>query len=223
MIIVANWKMNGTKEETSSWTSNISLSSHTIILCPPFPLLDYAVTLSKDKCYVGGQDCHYESSGAYTGFTSPTLLKKIGCNYVILGHSERRHLETNGDIQKKARAAQEAGLTPIICVGESRDLRTAQKHLGFVEGQVRECTVDLKNNYMIAYEPLWAIGTGEVCSLDDIEGMHSMIKSLVPVEVLYGGSVKPDNAKDILALSKVDGLLVGGASLSAESFNRIIS
>ena len=223
MIIVANWKMNGNKDSVREWFSSLSTSKGHIVFCPPFPLIDMASQIAPEHVHVGAQDCHYEGHGAFTGFTSPVLLKEMGCRYVILGHSERRFMESNEEVQKKAASAQKVGLIPIICVGESREMREKGQHLSFVKEQVRVCTKGLEDGFLLAYEPLWAIGTGEVCHVKDIAEMHGMMKTLSKANVLYGGSVKPDNAKDILSLVDVDGLLVGGASLDVMSFNQIIS
>ena len=224
MIIVANWKMNGNFALIDTFSSHLKSSSlHTIILCPPHPLLPYAKHVLQ-TVFIGAQDCHAFNSGAHTGFVSPKLIHEVGCTYVILGHSERRHMETNEDIRAKAQAAMEASLIPIICVGESLEVRERAAHISFVLTQVKESTKNLKGPYIIAYEPIWAIGTGKVCAPVDIQAMHQEIKGACPgVKVLYGGSVKALNAKELATLDHVDGFLVGGASLDVHEFNKIVN
>lgn len=197
--------------------------SHEVVICPPLPLIDYAARHGGYKFAIGAQDCHSFQSGAYTGFTSPTLLKELGCKYVIIGHSERRHIESNHDVLLKAKAAIEAGLIPIICVGESLEAREKGEHIPTVITQLRESTMDVKGDFIIAYEPIWAIGTGKVCAIEDIDEMHLEIKKTIPgVPILYGGSVKASNARDIADIASVNGFLVGGASLDVTEFNQII-
>jgi triosephosphate isomerase len=229
MYIVANWKMNGTRDDITVWADALAPSAHNVILCPPLPLVDEAVRCAGLKLYIGAQDCAEHDAGPYTGFTSPVLLKEMGCAYVILGHSERRHLESNGDVRQKAHAAQKAGLIPIICVGEDAEIREREEHLDFVKRQAQECTSGLSRDlsaglsaeFFLAYEPKWAIGTGRVCDVSDIEEMHGMLRALYREPLLYGGSVTPQNAKGILDLDNVDGVLVGGASLDVHSMNGI--
>ena len=178
---------------------------------------------------VGGQDCHANASGAHTGDISAPMLADAGASHVIVGHSERRsdHAETSAQVQAKATAALAAGLTPIICCGEPLDIRTAGNALPTVE---RELSASLPDNadIVVAYEPIWAIGTGVVATTDQISEMHDVIRALLVgrygsgaggnISILYGGSVNAGNAADIFALSNVNGGLVGGASLSAEKF-----
>ena len=178
---------------------------------------------------LGGQDCHANASGAHTGDISAPMLADAGASHVIVGHSERRsdHAETSPQVQAKATAALAAGLTPIICCGEPLDIRTVGNALPTVE---RELAASLPNsaNIVVAYEPIWAIGTGVVATTDQISEMHDTIRTLLVgrygadaggnISILYGGSVNADNAADIFALSNVNGGLVGGASLSAEKF-----
>ena len=221
-IVVANWKMNGDILLLQGWLNELSVAHYKVILCPPMPLLPLAKEHLR-QIDLGAQDCHFEERGAYTGFTSPLLLKNVGCDFVILGHSERRSFETDAIVAKKAKAAQEAGLTPIICVGESLAVRQEGKHIDFVLNQLRAILPTLGSDFIIAYEPLWAIGTGLTANLLDIEEMHRAINDLTHTKILYGGSVKPDNAGSILSMKYVDGLLVGGASLNIEDFNSILA
>jgi len=171
---------------------------------------------------VGGQDCSDQEDGAYTGQVSAAQLKDIGCTYVIVGHSERREHngETNKIVSAKASRAIAAGLTPIICVGETLEQREAGKEQQVVGGQLVESIPVDAVNYVVAYEPVWAIGTGKVASPEDVEAMHAFIRTNVGagVRILYGGSMNFDNAAELLATPNVDGGLVGGASLTAESF-----
>lgn len=184
---------------------------------------------------LGAQDCSANAAdGAYTGEVSAAMLKDAGCDYVILGHSERRqyHGETNALIRRKAEAALAAGLTAVICVGESQAEREAGKHLTVISQQVNECLPSLahNNSVIIAYEPVWAIGSGATPTLAEITEVHKTIASLLTYDtpaartaIVYGGSVKAANAKDILSANAVDGALVGGASLKPEEFSAIIS
>jgi len=182
---------------------------------------------------LGAQDCHYESKGAFTGDVSAEMLSTVGCSYVILGHSERRdyHKETNEIVAKKAKSALEKKLTPIICVGESKEIRQEGKHLEFIKKQIIESTAN--NNFeklVIAYEPIWSIGTGEVPDVKQILEVANFVKEIFANDLkdkakeyylLYGGSVKSSNSKEILSVIGIDGLLVGGASLNAEEFIKI--
>jgi len=240
-LIAGNWKMNGslssTKELLSELTKNVSSmdnSSFKMVVCPPSILIPEAINLTADSAIsVGGQDCHEKNSGAYTGNTSPLMLKESGCEYVILGHSERRqyHAESDELIASKAKAAHDAGLIAIICVGELEAQREAGKQNEVVCNQLSKAIPDSANanNTVIAYEPVWAIGTGKTASADDVKNMHEVIRNKIKeqmqdadnVSLLYGGSVKADNAKEILHTPNVDGVLVGGASLKSADFTAI--
>lgn len=223
MLLIANWKMNGSRDGLTLWARDLTPSPHTVVLCPPFPLLDHAMRCASLHFSVGGQDCHTEEAGAYTGSTSALLLREMGCGYVILGHSERRFFgETNVDVNKKAKTAMRAGIIPIICLGENRKERDEGAHLTYVADQVKECTKDLHGDYVIAYEPIWAIGTGKVCDGGAIAEMHSMIHALCPVPIVYGGSVNPENIDVIKTIPLVSGVLVGGASLDIDIFNKVM-
>ncbi|MEP6341854.1 MAG: triose-phosphate isomerase [Maricaulaceae bacterium] len=233
-LIAANWKMNG----DMSWTHKpIDLDKHLphadrgnveVLICPPFPFI--AATSESGataKVYVGGQACDSRSGGAFTGQVNAAMLKSAGASHVIAGHSERREMgETNANIKAQVESILETGLVPILCVGESIATRESGQAENFVAAQLKACwpnSVGEGVEIVVAYEPIWAIGTGKVPSLDDITAMHSAIRAIVGPKnrILYGGSVKPANAKDILALKDVNGALVGGASLDMESFATI--
>lgn len=221
-IIVANWKMNGSQpfiqEFFRAWEK--PNNQNKVIFCPPFPY----ILLVKQFCsLVGAQDCHEQDQGAFTGNVSAKMLHDLGCLYVILGHSERRqyHQESNQLIQKKAENAQKNGLTPIICVGENLECRQSHQAIPTVLAQLAE-SLPIAGDMIIAYEPIWAIGTGLTATTREIAEMHQAIADVYPnVPILYGGSVTADNAAEIMAISHVDGVLVGGASLKPEALMRI--
>lgn len=235
MIVAANWKMNPPLEETSQLAMAYTSQTYdgvTRILFPPHPyLVHMAMRLADSGIRVGGQDCHAAKSGAHTGDVAAHMLAACGADIVLLGHSERRseHGEEDALVRAKAETARADGLSVMICVGETlqeRDSGSAQKVvLSQLVGSMPE-DID-PQHVMIAYEPVWAIGTGEVASTADIAVMHQMIREwldgrgLNAVPVLYGGSVKPDNAGAIFAVPNVDGALVGGASLNANDFGAI--
>ncbi len=185
------------------------------------------IILNARPIKLGGQDCHYQKDGSFTGDLSPQMLKKVGCSYVIVGHSERRayHFESDEIIAKKVRAAVSGELIPIICVGEDKATRDRGEHLDFVEKQVKSVVADDINfsKLVIAYEPIWSIGTGVVPTLEQISEMMQFIKKIIGKEcfTLYGGSVTSQNSKEILMAGGVDGLLIGKASLDAEEFVKI--
>ncbi|WP_299041301.1 triose-phosphate isomerase [uncultured Tateyamaria sp.] len=236
-LAAGNWKMNGTPEmlaELSTLSSGDS--GPQIIICPPAPLLTRAadVTLGS-RVEIGGQDCHANASGAHTGDIAATMLKDAGATSVIVGHSERRadHAETDAQVRAKAEAACRAGLTAIICIGESEEERLGPDCLGIIAGQLDGSTPDTAtaDTTVIAYEPIWAIGTGRVPTMEQIIETHDMIRANLitrfgdqgaQMRILYGGSVKPANAADIFKAENVDGALVGGASLKASDFQPII-
>lgn len=225
--------MNGTRASLTE-LFEISGENHgeaEVIICPPFTLLHEAITAAMGTdVQIGGQNCHQELSGAFTGEVSAAMLSDLGATHVIVGHSERREYfgETSEIVAQKANRAIEAGLTAIICVGETLAEREAGNALKVVEAQIKASIPKSANtqNTIIAYEPVWAIGTGKVPSNDDIAQMHAHIRRLIPdanaMRVLYGGSVKGSNAKEIFAIENVDGGLVGGASLTAKDFIPII-
>lgn len=240
-LIVGNWKMNGLKVDAKSRVSDLVKAmtadvgvAYAAVLCPPTTLLGYVRQVLDDTYLcgevvmtVGAQDCHSATSGAYTGDISAPMLADIGCSHVIVGHSERRqgHGESDAVVQAKAAAAHAAGLIAIICVGETEVERGQGKHLDVVAAQIKGSMPQgsTPQNTVIAYEPVWAIGTGKTATNDDVAAMHAHIRSLVGagVRILYGGSVKPANAHDILHIPDVDGVLVGGASLVADDFTAI--
>ena len=208
-----------------------------IVVCPPLTLIDRAVERVRDSnLAIGAQDCHAQQSGAHTGDVSAEMLADIGARYVILGHSERRvsHGEDDEIVRAKAVAAHRAGLIAIVCVGETRHERDEGRAIEVVGGQLRESVSEgaTSANLVIAYEPVWAIGTGLVPTDEQIEEVHAAIRQMLEerlggdghsVRILYGGSVKPSNAAAIFGLRNVDGALVGGASLKASEFAGIIS
>jgi len=240
-LIAGNWKMNGLPASARELASGIAGKSKAggvlpeIALCPPSALIPLvAEELSGSPVRLGGQDCHMNENGAHTGDTSAVLLSELGCKYVIVGHSERRadHGETDEMVKLKALAAQHAGLVPIICVGETEAERNEGRTEQVISRQVAGSVPEGANadNVVIAYEPVWAIGTGRTATEEDIETAHAQIrvvfsKSAGPAEklcILYGGSVKGANAGPILKTKGVNGALVGGASLKVDDFWAII-
>ncbi|UAB90529.1 triose-phosphate isomerase [Ruegeria sp. SCSIO 43209] len=239
-LAAGNWKMNGTGvalSELEALKASHPSSAVEILICPPATLLHRAAnTVEGSGITVGGQDCHAALSGAHTGDLSAEMLLDAGSSAVILGHSERRedHAEQNEDIRAKARTAMDAGLKTIICVGESLEQREAANTLDIIGGQMSGSIPDQATgeNLIVAYEPIWAIGTGKVPTLEEIGEVHDFIRARLErrfgegvgrsVRLLYGGSVKPGNAAEIFGVSNVDGALVGGASLKANDFSGII-
>lgn len=229
-LVAGNWKMNGLAADSRQRVEQLQILAGQkpppcdVVLCPPTTALGLAGQLLKNsKIALGGQDCHAQASGAFTGDISAAMLKDMGCRFVIVGHSERRqhHKETSEQVRNKAKAAHAAGLIAIVCVGETDAEREAGKAQEIVDQQLRNSLPDTATaqNTVIAYEPVWAIGTGKTASSDDIKSMHAFIRSkAAPFRILYGGSVKGANAREILHLPDVDGVLVGGASLKAEEF-----
>jgi len=232
-LIAGNWKMNGLGGASGEIDGLIAkfagpAPAHCeVLICPPATLMaSLAAKFSSKGIAFGGQDCHAEISGAHTGDISAEMLAEAGAAYVIVGHSERRadHGESDAQVMAKAQAALRAGLTPIICVGELEAERKAGKALEVVGAQLAGSLPDSSDDYVIAYEPVWAIGTGLVPTHDDIAAMHDFIRTKTrdDIRILYGGSVKPGNAEEILSLSNVGGALVGGASLKADDFYPIV-
>lgn len=238
-MIAGNWKMNCLQKDGVDLAKNIALKVKNnkynceFLVCPPYTLL-YSVkkALRGTKIALGAQDSHQSDKGAHTGDISPQMLKDIGCEYTILGHSERRtdHHENNALVAKKAQAAYANGLKTIICVGETAKQREDGETLAICAKQVRGSLPKESNatNTVIAYEPVWAIGTGKTPTAKDVEDVHAAIRQVVAkkfgaktannMRILYGGSVKPSNAKEFLSLPDVDGALIGGASLKADDF-----
>ncbi|SPF76670.1 Triosephosphate isomerase [Aliiroseovarius pelagivivens] len=239
-MAAGNWKMNGLQDnlaELDALAQGYGDAECDILVCPPATLINQAASVSGDSIAIGGQDCHKAVTGAHTGDISAQMLKDAGATHVILGHSERRedHDESDTDVRLKARAAIEAGLKVVICMGESLEEREANNTLDIIGGQLAGSIPDqvTAENLIVAYEPIWAIGTGKVPTLDQIGEVHDFIRARLvrrygdgvglSTRILYGGSVKPDNAADIFGVSNVDGALVGGASLKAKDFGQIIT
>jgi triosephosphate isomerase len=237
-LVVGNWKMNGSMAQLSELTAIGAAArqggSVDVGVATPFTLIAPAVTRS-GGLPIGAQDCHAEASGAYTGNVSVPMLKEVGARLVIVGHSERRQYnqETDAEVRAKAEAALRSGLQTIVCVGESDEERKAGRAVEIVTGQLKGSLPDdwSEGELVVAYEPIWAIGTGNVATPDDVAEMHAAIRrSLVDrfgdqggrIRILYGGSVKADNAAELFAVPDVDGALVGGASLTAAQFVPII-
>ncbi len=243
-IIAGNWKMNKTVSESQTLAEEIKrelaeCSDVEVVLCPPFTSLSVvADAVGGTSIKFGAQNMHWEASGAYTGEVSAMMLRSLYCHFVILGHSERRSYfgETDEIVNKKTRAALAATLTPIVCVGETIEERQAEKHMQVVRTQVQGslagiAPADLKK-LVIAYEPVWAIGTGLTASPEQAQEMHAFIRSVLKdlsnedvaqsVRIQYGGSMKPSNAAELLAKPDIDGGLIGGASLEAKSFVELV-
>jgi triosephosphate isomerase (TIM) len=232
-LIVGNWKMHGLAAdlaEARALTATFPEPHVDIVLCPPATLIArMAVALSGSGMRVGGQDCHAESSGAHTGDISAAMLADAGASHVILGHSERRadHGETSAEVAQKVLAAWKAGLVTIICIGETEAERDAGSTLDVVAAQLEYSLPSgaTRTNTVVAYEPIWAIGTGRIPRAEEIGQVHAFLRSQLPdrgIRLLYGGSVKPDNVASVFAVAEVDGALVGGASLKAADFGPII-
>lgn len=245
-VVAGNWKMNmnlsGTIELISVIKNELSKSDSKseVIVCPPFTSLETAVTVVKNSSIkVGAQNMHYESDGAFTGEISADMLKSVGCEYVILGHSERRTLfgESDEMINKKVKKALSSGLKPIFCVGETLEERESNLTEKVVEKQVKNGLSGISESELseliIAYEPVWAIGTGKTASPEQAQEVHKFIRNLISklysnnladnLVIQYGGSVKPDNAEELFSQPDIDGGLIGGASLKADSFISIVN
>ena len=229
-LIAANWKMNGDAtwfDKPVQFDRAFPQSDREyldVLICPPAIYLESMHNLARQTgVFLGAQDCHEEKKGAYTGSISADMLERAGASYVILGHSERRAAgESNKLVKAKAQAAKQAGLVPIICVGETESQREKGDAIKVVLAQLKGSVPKLKD-YVVAYEPVWAIGTGKVPSVGDINEVHDAIRGHVgeSIRILYGGSVKPVNAKAILALKNVNGALIGGAGLNMLSLSEI--
>ncbi|MEJ5229650.1 MAG: triose-phosphate isomerase [Pseudothermotoga sp.] len=237
MILAGNWKMNKTNQQAKLFANTmiqrLAGMNFRIVLCPPFVCLsDLAELLKQTNLHLGAQNCHFERSGAFTGEISPVMLKEIDVEYVIVGHSERRHIfgESDEMINRKVKAVLENGMTPILCVGETREEREKGLTFCVVESQIRQgifgLTRDQVEKIVIAYEPVWAIGTGIVAKPWQAQEVHSFIRNLLKalydenlaekVPILYGGSIKPDNFFGLMVQPDIDGGLVGGASLDEQ-------
>lgn len=243
-VIAGNWKMNKTLseanqfvEETASKVPNNDKVD--AIVCAPFPFLASLVEKAKGSSVkIGAQNMHFEDSGAFTGEVSPVMLKDIGVSHVVIGHSERRELfaETDEIVNKKTHAAFNHGLTPIVCCGETLEQREANETMNHVENQIKEALKGLSDKQIadtiIAYEPIWAIGTGKTATSEEANEVCTHIRNVIKtitseetaeqVIIQYGGSVKPANIDELLAQSDIDGALVGGASLEADSFLQLV-
>jgi triosephosphate isomerase len=239
-LIAGNWKMNGTRAEAKTFLDALpalkpeARPGRQLLICPPATIVgEMAGPLIGFGILIGAQDCHSEVKGAYTGDISAAMFKELGASHIIVGHSERRamHGETNDLVRAKAEAVLKQGLVPIVCVGETLAQREAGQAEAVVTDQIKGSVPDNipVDTLVVAYEPVWAIGTGRAATLDDITAMHHVIRQLLPGKcghpegglILYGGSVKPDNAAGILGLDQVDGALIGGASLAAADFMAI--
>ena len=236
MFIAANWKMNLDKKSINSFIEHLRdyKFSDDVNVCifPPTIYINFLNELINNlPISIGGQNCHNQSFGAYTGEVSAASLKEFGCEYVILGHSERRiyNKETNRHIQKCAELAIKTNLKPIICVGENLSERENGKAINFIEKQIIECLPEKFEEIIIAYEPIWSIGTGKIPHKTEIKEMHENITEIVnsktkkKVKILYGGSVNENNIEEILSVNNVGGVLVGGASLKIKDFLAIYS
>lgn len=243
MLIAGNWKMNTDLAEAVRLASEVVRSVKSegvaVALCPPFISLEAVAEIIRDTpIQLGAQNMHAAESGAYTGEVSASMLKSVGCDYVILGHSERRTIfgETDEEVGEKVQAAYSNGLVPIICVGETLDEREQNKEYQVVERQLRAAIgttrFDDPESLVIAYEPVWAIGTGRTASPQQAQEIHAHIRKLLgeltpeiatDVQILYGGSVNPGNAAELFAQPDINGGLVGGASLKAEDFAAIVA
>lgn len=245
-LIAGNWKMNGgpfeaaellegLKETKAEFSENVD-----VLVCPPFVSLGMAVKYLHDsEIQVGAQNFHYEDNGAFTGEISASMLAESGCNFVLVGHSERRQYfgETDERVNTKAQKALNNKIVPVVCVGESLDQRKNDTHFDVVSTQVQKALKGISSSdvldIVIAYEPIWAIGTGETASPEQAQEMHAFIRAELSkiydeetasaIRILYGGSMKPTNAEELLSQKDVDGGLIGGASLSADSFAEIIT
>ena len=245
-IIAGNWKMNKTNTEAEALLKELlplveDVKDRAVVLCPPATALTLAVKkvgTDAANISVGAQNVHWEESGAYTGELSAAMLKDVGVKYVIVGHSERREYfgDTDETVNKRAKAAVAAGLVPIICVGESLETREANAYKDFVAAQVKKAFEGMgalsAAKCVIAYEPIWAIGTGKTATFEQAQEVCEMIRATITglydaevadtVRILYGGSVKPDTIDGLMEKPDVDGALVGGASLKAQDFSKIV-
>jgi triosephosphate isomerase len=243
-IIAGNWKMYKDVNQAVELANEIKRAAFDvenvdIVICPPFTnLSDVGEMLVESNVGLGAQNCYWETEGAFTGEISVPMIKSVGCSYVIIGHSERRKYfgETDETVNKKVKAAIDGGLSPIMCVGETLEEREAGKTLDVVKTQVTGGLKGFDEEYLdpliIAYEPVWAIGTGKTATPDQAQEVHAMIRSLLEEMysaslsesrcILYGGSVKPDNIEELMKEEDIDGGLIGGASLKSESFVDII-
>lgn len=241
-LIAGNWKLNKTLTEAVDLIGVLQNSVRDvenveILVAPPFTALSMLATkLADSNIKLGAQNCWHEPSGAFTGEISAPLLRDVGCEYVIIGHSERRQIfgEDNELTNRKVKAVYEAGLSCILCIGETLEERENGDMFDVLTAQVKEGLAGITDmaNIVVAYEPVWAIGTGKTATSEQVQEVHSFVRGLIQglydqqvagvTRILYGGSVKPDNIDELMARADVDGALVGGASLKAEDFARIV-
>ncbi|MDG3495655.1 MULTISPECIES: triose-phosphate isomerase [Pseudanabaena] len=244
IVIAGNWKMYKTQSEAKTFFSEFpahlkntapqaAIADQQILICVPYTNLAILQTIvpaiGQANLSIGAQNVHWSENGAFTGEISAPMLVEIGIKYVIVGHSERRQFfgETEDTVNKRLKAAQSCGLTPILCVGESKQQRDANETESWIFSQLAADLVDIdQNNLIIAYEPIWAIGTGDTCASSEANRVIGLIRSKLvnrDVTIQYGGSVKPDNIDEIMAQPEIDGVLVGGASLDPAGFARIVN
>ncbi|AFY43094.1 triose-phosphate isomerase [Nostoc sp. PCC 7107] len=236
IVIAGNWKMFKTQAETQDFLRGFlphldeMPEEREVLLCPPFTDLNIlSQSLHGSRVQLGAQNVHWEDSGAYTGEIAAQMLTEIGVRYVIVGHSERRQFfgETDETVNLRLKAAQKHGLTPVLCVGETKQQRDAGQTESLITTQLDKDLVNVdQDNLIIAYEPIWAIGTGDTCEATEANRVIGLIRSQLKntnVSIQYGGSVKPNNIDEIMAQPEIDGVLVGGASLEPESFARIVN
>ncbi|MEA3321399.1 MAG: triose-phosphate isomerase [Bacillota bacterium] len=237
--VIANWKMNKNIQETLEFLQQLKAGKGVeVVVCPPAPLLYPAklyVQGQNKEIQIGAQNVHQEDKGAYTGESAASLLKDVGCSYCIIGHSERRQYaqEDDATVNQKAKQALKRGLTPIICIGETLEQKQQNQTEKVLTRQILGAMDGINVSQVIfAYEPVWAIGTGESASAEEAQRIHGFIRSVLEyldtqnaekVSILYGGSVNENNAQEFAAMNDIDGVLVGGASLQVESFQKIIA
>jgi triosephosphate isomerase len=243
-VIAGNWKMYKTRSEAKTFFSEFpahlratapqtAIADRQILICVPYTNLAIIQTIvpaiGQSNLSIGAQNVHWSENGAFTGEISAPMLVELGIKYVIIGHSERRQFfgETDETVNKRLKSAQAHGLTPILCVGESKQQRDANETESWIFSQLASDLVDIdQNNLIIAYEPIWAIGTGVTCESSEANRVIGLIRSKLinrDVTIQYGGSVKPDNIDEIMAQPEIDGVLVGGASLDPAGFARIVN
>lgn len=238
VLFAANWKLNKGPRQTSEYLAEFRTlipqeRQGQIVFFPPATNLESAAKAIQGTGFrFGSQNCHTSASGAFTGEISAAVVKEMGGQLILLGHSERRQIfgETDELIAQKGRLVQELGLMPMICIGETLEERETGKTSAVCEGQLKSfmSAIDVHRPWIVAYEPVWAIGTGKVATVEQVQETHTAIKEFITrssgvpsISILYGGSVKPDNAKELLQIKSVNGFLVGGASLEAKSFSQI--
>jgi len=243
-VVAGNWKMNNIIEDAEKLVVELKalvgdVEDVEVIVAPTFTALSTTSSLIiGTNIKLAAQNMHYEQKGAFTGEVSPEMLSDVGCEYIIIGHSERRmyFAETNETVNKKIRAAFENSLTPIVCIGESLEQREADETLEVLRAQLSEGLKDIDaanaDKLIVAYEPIWAIGTGKTASKEQAQEVHAFIRETLSnifsdeaaaaIRILYGGSVKPDNVDELMSQDDIDGALVGGAALKADSFARIV-